>query len=253
MSLDSLLLLLSAKCEGSWAQFRAAVEALHVPENTGDASVCDGQTPRDGFPIYRQVQFALNALCHVEFSTERVARASPVIAATDYADGRALGILCGERTPGLLQKLQAHGEVQYDATSSPEMPQRVGLIAESMDLLKTLASSHDMFLQESAPLALLLATPPVDSKYSWKLQEMPKTPGWVVHRFSHRSLGWEERSQGDALASRFGLFRFTQTFQRYYFLSTNGSTFQVPVQIGNFVVLGAHKRKVLSYSEEHRS
>lgn len=179
MSLDSLLLWLSAKCKGSWSQFRAAVEELHLSGNAGDGGDGDAGSSRDGFPIYRQAQFALNVLCHVEFSTENAWRiVPPVIAAVEQADGKVLGILCGARTPSLLQKLQAQGGFQYEATGSSEMLERVGLIVDGIDVLKSVASSLDVFLQESAPLALLLATPAVDSRYSWRLMEMPQDP-WL--------------------------------------------------------------------------
>ena len=68
MSLNDLLTWMSARGSGSWSQFRAAVEELHV--EPGDTEE-DGENANDAtagdLPVYQSVRFALERLAHVEF------------------------------------------------------------------------------------------------------------------------------------------------------------------------------------------
>ena len=71
MNLDLLLLWLSAKGQGSWSQFRGAVEELCIeqeydtPETTDDLDRA-GVNGSD-LPLYQWTRFALQRLGHVEF------------------------------------------------------------------------------------------------------------------------------------------------------------------------------------------
>ena len=58
---NELLLWLSARREGSWQQFRQAVEELHSGDGQGD------DYHENEFPLYQQLRLDLERLAHVEF------------------------------------------------------------------------------------------------------------------------------------------------------------------------------------------
>lgn len=251
MNLNNLLLWLSARNEGSWAQFRAAVEELHVTDAEVHTEDADDQAGRpSGFPVYRQAQFSLSTLCHVEFLADDAWRVvPPVFAVTASEAGKSVAVLCGARTPAVLQRVHLSAAVEVDVTRSPDVPDRVRLIAEGSAAIYELASSAGICVQDETPMALLLATPTVCDAVR-RERPMPRTPGWDVHKFSYRNLAWEESTQKEALKATFGLFRFSQSFQRFYFLTMNGITSDVSVHVGKYVVLRAHKRRIIEYSEK---
>src|SRR5579871_6568323 len=101
MTPNELLLWLSARKEGSWRQFRSAIERLDL---AGDAS-----NETASFPLHLRVYLNLERLAHVEFSSaenEKDWRIVPPVLALCRHQNHATGILCGARTPKLLQKLE---------------------------------------------------------------------------------------------------------------------------------------------------
>src|ERR1035441_7201738 len=94
MDANDVLLWLSARQEGSWAGYRAAIEemATSVDED-------DDETDDRGLAIYQRLRLNLERLAHVEFGradfSNRWRIVPPTIAATS---GRTIGILCGART-----------------------------------------------------------------------------------------------------------------------------------------------------------
>ncbi len=66
MSANELLYWMSARGQGSWQQFRAAVEELHMiggENGPGD----EGDTPAETFPLYQTLRMNLQRLGHAEF------------------------------------------------------------------------------------------------------------------------------------------------------------------------------------------
>src|SRR5947199_9875010 len=109
MSLDHMLLWLSAKGQGSWSQFRGAVEELHTQQrNALDNTDDEGDRPYDAesdLPLYQHVRFALQRLGHVEFYTgDTEWRVVPPTVALLTGAGNE-GLLCGARSPALLKRL----------------------------------------------------------------------------------------------------------------------------------------------------
>jgi hypothetical protein len=107
-----LLLWLSARREGSWSQFRAAVEELHAVENNSDENG-DPQTDNNDFPVHRQLRLNFECAAHAEFF-ERDSKymwriAPPVLAAHPTPTGfRA--VLCGARSPALRNRVFDAGQ-----------------------------------------------------------------------------------------------------------------------------------------------
>ncbi|MGH9640565.1 MAG: hypothetical protein ACRD3Y_10915, partial [Bryobacteraceae bacterium] len=101
MSPNELLLWLSARKEGSWRQFRAAIERLDLADEAADQG--------SSLPLHLRIYLNLQRLAHVEFNSagqERDWRVVPPVLAISSHQNRATGVLCGARTPRLLQKVE---------------------------------------------------------------------------------------------------------------------------------------------------
>ena len=130
MSLNHLLLWLSAKGHGSWSQFRGAVESLCVERDDGPELPDDldraGARGSD-LPVYQQHRFALQRLAHVEFFSKEQDHdwrvVPPVIAL--FPSSLQEGVLCGARSPELLEGLDRFDDLNVVRTGAPDMPERI--------------------------------------------------------------------------------------------------------------------------------
>lgn len=256
MSLDRLLLWLSVKGHGSWSQFRTAVEAFHAQQGEVAIDADDvGLDSASDLPIYQQVRLALQRLGHVEFFTAdskimwRVV--PPTIATRD--EETAEGLLCGARSPVLLESLIATTDLAVESYSGSGMPERITVRGASCDVLVRRAQELGFLVQKAAPASLLSALPSVRDRSNWRVSKMPATPGWLVHRFSnYPESRWMEFPPVDAHQSWTGFFRFTMKYQRFYYLRWKGCTFSVPVQVGKYAVM-RRRRGTLRYDSERRT
>src|SRR5436309_1903000 len=113
MTADRLLLWLSARREGSWEQFKGAVEELGAsvpPRGSGE----DDISPQYGLPLYQRLRLNLQRLAHVEFfarGCQNGWRVGPPVLALNQRGGRWEGIFCGARSPKLLDRLHSLHEV----------------------------------------------------------------------------------------------------------------------------------------------
>jgi len=100
---NELLLWLSARGEGSWRGFRAAVEELHLAEDLQR----DGGEEFEGgdFPLHQQLRLNMERLGHVEFfarGCEEGWRVTPPALAGSRDSTGWMGVLCGGRSDRLL-------------------------------------------------------------------------------------------------------------------------------------------------------
>lgn len=250
MSLDHLLLWLSAKGAGSWSQFRAAVEELHVQRQASPPDDSDGDRPGPDLPVYHEVRFALQRLAHVEFRAGEGGHAWRVVPpSVAFMPGAAArGLLCGARSVALLERLRDVADVEVSPIEG--MPQRVVLRGESNATVAARVRALGLHVQESAPVAILCMVPAVRDSATWSAAEMPETPGWTVHRFSPSRLQWMAMPQDDVARGGTGLFRFVMKHQRFYYLRWRGRSYGVPVQVGKYAVIG--KRDAALYYESDR-
>lgn len=248
MSLEGLLLWLSCRSQGSWAQFRVAAEEYCIEQDKSEESL-DKEAEEhytSDLPIYQHARFALQRLCHVEFlNTEgekdwRVV--PPSVALSNSVEG---GILCGARTTELIERLHEIKDWQIVKEKRPGLPNIIFLRGD-LDMVGDRSRKLGLLVQKNAPLAILSAAPSVNNTTYWKHTVIPSTPGWDIKRFSVSRFKWEQCGSSEAESAQIGLFRFIMAHQRFHFLKWQGHTFEVPVQIGKYMLIHT-KRKILIY------
>lgn len=241
MSANDLLIWMSARVDGSWQQFRSAVEALHIEEDSDDSNDVGDDAVVSDLPLYQAVRLGLERLAHVEFTSvasERRWRVVPPTLAINHFGDRYIGVLCGARSPVLCTSLlQLSGNVSVVSQSTPGMPDRICLTSSDIEVLDRAGRDLGLLVQGSTPAMLLAAIPPINDPRSRFPTELPITPGWTIHQFLTADLQWRETNLQRVRNARIGLFRFQQRYQRFHFLRLRERTFQVPVQVGKYIVL----------------
>ena len=252
MNLDHLLLWLCARGNGSWPQFRGAVEALSAGQNHESSDADDKANcftaNRSELPDYQRIYLDLQRLGHVEFwSNEQGQRSWRVVppAIALLPNKRDEGILCGARSPELLARLHHLEAIEVARTERSWMPLRIAVRGKPL-AMSSAAAQLGWLVQEDATRAILSGVPSViDPVTRWR-EEIPETSGWTVHRFSSTNLRWVESSVGNATAARSGLFRFAMRHQRLHYLRWYGRSYGVPGQVGKYAVR-RQRRGILAY------
>ena len=252
MKLDHLLLWLSAKGNGSWSQFRGAVEA-RLADQTSESRDSDEEKAGSGsdhseLPVHQRTCLELQRLGHVEFSWNEQGQGSwrvvpPTIALLPNRQDK--GILCGARSPELSARLDDHEDIKVERTERAWMPLRITIQGRPAAMSHA-ATQTGCLIQEAAANAILAAVPTVREQAAWRRTEIPETSGWTVHRFSSTKFRWMDASPSDAMATRDGFFRFVMKHQRFHYLRRNGRSYKVPVQVGKYAVR-RRKRGVLAH------
>ncbi len=251
MRLNHLLLWLSAKRQGSWSQFRGAVDELCEDQGNGAVDADDegtrpGKTSSD-LPVYQQARFALQRLGHVEFFSSEIARdwgiVPPTLALRSSHPSEAL--LCGARSPEFLDRLDHTDGLEVVKTPALGMPDRI-VVRASSETLALSAAQLGLMVQHDASMAILSAVPRVRDPAIRCRTEIPENPGWTVHRFSSSRQVWSDSTGMDARNARTGFFRFVMGYQRLYFLRWRSRSYRVTVQVGKYVVM-RRTRGLLAY------
>lgn len=254
MRADALLLWLSARREGSWQQFRAAVEELHA----SDEPAANEVAPEDeGFPLHRQLRRDLERLGHVEFFARdcqdgwRVA--PPILAAHPFAEG-VRAVLCGARSPALCDRvLRAAEGLGYERPGPPGVPEVMRLTAADASTLEEVATQVGMHFQRDAPLAILSYLPPCGSlSQRSKQAEFPLGADWSIHQFDAGALRWSKADRRRAETARYGVFQFSLYERWVHFLRWAGATFELPRAIALYALLHRRRRRVLRYDIQVR-
>lgn len=260
MSANSLLLWMSARRSGSWAQFRAAVEELHLGADAEVDGEGDDAPDQFALPLYQTLRFNLQRVGHAEFfagagdgAEWRVA--PPVLAITRHQCG-LLGVVAGARSLSLMDRLRSaaarhRAEIRVFALAS--YPDQILITAETRDTLASTAEEAGFFLQDDAPAALLASLPPVDDPRVRYHTELPFGSDWRTERFSPEDLVWRSAKLDDARAVSAGLFRFSLRHQRHVLFCCRGAVARIPGQVGKYLVLRRRRRQVLRYDAPKRT
>lgn len=251
MSANLLLLWMSARCQGSWQQFRGAVEELHLDENgIGQEEKEEDRTDQSALPLYQTLRLNLQRLGHAEFFTGAAGSdwrvTPPSLALTQHPRG-CLGILAGARTDELMRKLhEASTTQELEILRFPSCPDQIRIIAKEACQLVDIAEQVGLSPQINAPIAILTVLPPIDDLAVRRQIDLPFGADWKIEQFSTSSLGWKGATRDEALYTSEGLFRFSLPHQHLVLFCSKGSAFQVPGQVGKYLVL-RRRRKIFHY------
>lgn len=253
MNANNLLFWLSARSEGSWQQFRSAVEQLDIADEIeeGDSLEPEDASDRSGLPIYQELRLNLERLAHVEFFTKHCETgwrvAPPTLAVSPQTHGW-LGVLCGARSSLVLSRLRdAVTAIDLEVIDAPACPDHIRAVASDHKELSSVAHRAGLDVQMNAPVVILLSHPAIDDFAMRSRFELPLGSDWSVHQFSSSNLAWIPTSREEAARSPGGLFRFIYQYQRYFFYCVRGHVFRIPNQVGKYVVLRRHRRSILGY------
>ena len=246
---NQLLIWMSARQEGSWAQFRGAVEELHV-ENPYEPADTTDQYQAD-FPLYQQIRLDLQRLAHCEFyanGCEKGWRVAPPIMAVVQHGQEWWGFYCGARSLRKLRALKDHAGAALEIESARGAPDIMKVRAGDEWDLRKVATNTELLFQPHAPMALLLHISPVGFQQSSRHAELPAGRDWKIDRFVPEKLAWEQVSASEPRSGRMALYRFVFRFERHHYLCSRGSAFAVSGQGGKYVVLRRAKQSILKYN-----
>jgi hypothetical protein len=247
---NELLLWLSARRQGSWRQFRTAVEELHTgdndPQSNGTAS--NGEVE---FPMHQQLRLDLERLAHVEFfaqDCEEGWRVTPPTLAMHPVKTGMRAVLCGARSPALRERILRIGEkVGCEMLDSRSVPSVIRFISPDTAALAEVAAHAGVYFQPDAPLAILSHLPPCDLPRGNKQTELPVGADWRIREFDPIGLHWRETDRQHAQTARTGLFEFQHYRQWLYFLRRKRMTFKMGRGVALYALLSRTRRDLLRY------
>jgi hypothetical protein len=221
MQYDALLDYLSEVGESSWAQFKRAVRAVMDVESSPEAAI---------------VARALSALGHIEYiwyPSARWAVCPPTLVLLPRRS-TPTAILCGQRSPLLLQSIAAetaHRSISMGRNSQCAGPAVLTFQAMSMDDLEDLAASCRIGWAPRAVEQLAACLPPLDTLVA----ASPVCPHPVVPplaRFDIHSYEWIEADE--AIAD--GLYQYENVTPDYR-LCIGGQWRRVTKEVGVYTLL----------------
>ncbi len=253
MRVNELILWLSARMEGSWQQFKAAVEALHLPDDepTG-AEATEEEWRQGGLPLHQEIRLMLERLGHAEFfagGCEGGWRIAPPVWAASRPEEPPSAVLCGARTLPLLERLRSPTLVSAALQSEDggaAAPTIYRLTAENWEGLLSGAAASGIRVCFDVPRAILCAVTRVCEMYE-EIADLPMGRDWVVEQFDPEELRWRASSREEGRAARDGLFRFRLSYQRRHFLKRRGRSYEMDGAAAKYALLRRRRRSVLRY------
>ena len=260
MTANDVLAWMTAKGEGSWSQFRRAVDSIYSLNSESDVDeIEEGTEPRLGHEIPQQILLRSNflRLGHCEFFAHEGAyrwRIVPPVLASAEINGTSIGVLCGARTPKLLEAIAANcteGEMRtFGLTDAPEA---ILIEADSWRRISEIAERSGILFQRQASMTILLVNPDIQSEVWETPARLPAGDGWPVKRFCPFSLAWPRSSPAETKDALSGLFQVQAAVPWKYFLKRGGRTIELPREIGIFRMLNTARRSILRYDEKAKS
>lgn len=180
-----------------WMSFRQSGKAADLTD------VLAGGT--DG----RRLVDSLVTLGHVERITADAWRVAPPVIAGLAPELGATAVLCGARTPALLERLEQAAEVsgaKVNRVAQENLPSVITITAAAQTALVETAKKAKLPHIADAGFKLLACTPSIRE---WPRTPFPMVQGKVdtVRRFSSSSMGWITSSLEEATSARKGFFR----------------------------------------------
>jgi hypothetical protein len=239
MGPNELLFWMTERRIGSWQQFRAAVRNLGL-----------GGDQVSGFPIHQEFRQNLSRHAHVEFGNEEGEeswRVAPAVLAGTKIQGRFVGVLCGARSPALLDDLRSAAQVEV--VEAPNCPNVVRVSAVDEPTLASLARAVGIPYQSDSAASLCRFLNPISTASIGPPAEMPFGRDVTAELFvaDSRRPRWQKLSQQEARRQRDGLFRCIRWQMPTHFWKKNGQVFATSGQTGKFVALYQLRRRVVRY------
>lgn len=251
MGPNELLLWMSARQSGSWAQFRAMVDGLGMDDTAGEAQT-------SGFRPHQRVRSALQVLGHVEFDRTEIGngwRINRPILAVARPGGRIKGILCGARTQPMLARLrEVVGPDSLEQNAAAGCPDCIRIAGASEEALGEISDSLALRFQPEAPLNLLARLAPIATTAVGPERSMPFGRDVKIERFAvgRNHCRWVETQIEEANRQNGALFRFMRWQIPEYFFRMNGRSFSTTGQAGKYFILGMMERRVMRYDVRAR-
>ena len=258
MTANELLLWMSARGQGSWSQFRAAVEELDIAERENMVAAVEEEEPggRASLPLHQSLRLNFQRLAHAEFFAGADGddwKVTPPSLSIVQHGARWLAVVTGARSDQLLRRLHsAAGPFEIETVPLDACPNQIRLVSHDAAAFSGVASSTGMLLQSDAPHSILTSLPPIDHPAVRRPDDLPFGAGWSIEQFSTRALGWKTATRDTALTTAAGLFRFSLAYRRHVLLCLHGTAFQIPAQVGKYYVLRRRRKKILSYDAVNR-
>lgn len=250
MSANALHFWMSARETGSWQQFRAAIERLHMGTPSEGGSPLAGDTRE--FPLHQQLRFNLERLGHAEFFAEGTVlrwRIAPPVLVINQRDGSWVGVAAGARTAELMRRLAA-SPIALSVESQAACPDIQLVRSESHDDLTSLAASVGMFVQHDAPAAILACVSAIDDNTLRATIELPVGIGWTIERFCTRELRWLAAERSEVTIATGQLFRFSFQHVRHVMFCSGGDASSIDSASGKYLALRRARRNVLAYDRQ---
>lgn len=249
MGPNELLLWLSARREGSWGQFRSAVEEILSGNetDTGDESITS----------YQKMRFALEQLGHVEFEGKGGQRgwqvAPPVLAATQQPEG-FVGVVCGARSSSLLARLRDLSGLRSDISESEFHPCVIRLSTNDIGRLSVAAGNVGLGFQPDTSIRILSCAGRVERLPGARAAQLPFGRDFEVLRFviGHWGCKWVASTDAEA-AQADGLYRFVRFQIPEHYLKRRGRVLKVDGQTAKFFLLAERRKQVLRYDRRSRT
>ena len=178
-------------------------------------------------------------------------RIAPPVLAGLPSDLGAAAVLCGARTPKLLESLgRASAEAGTQMNSEPRgtVPAKITVTAPSLDELVQVAEATGVPFQAEAGLHMLACTPSI---CQWPRTPFPMVEGRVdsVRRFSRSRMLWVTSTLAEATAAAKGFFRIKRDWD-WVSLLKSGPTSASVIDDRAGRLAAAAKCKVVRWSRE---
>jgi hypothetical protein len=245
---------MSARKQGSWIQFKSAVEELHLvtPESASTQNEIFESDIEPGLPYHQILRLNLESLAHVEFFANEINRGwritPPSLALHRQAD-KWLGVVCGARSPNILAQLERQLPANIETYSLAGYPDQILLTSSSHAAILEAAGALGLLIQLDAPAALLLSLPSIVHPIYLRQIQLPFGKNWKIERFSVSALKWKPSTFEEISRSQGDLFHLSLAYRHHYLFYKRGNAFEVPPRIGKYLSIARKRYQVIRYDK----
>ena len=258
---DVLLYALSSWRSISWYQFKRWCD--EIQRTKMNSIEIKGQSVSGTYYRWEVVR-VFSTLGHIELEMKpskiSVHIAPPVIASLPMIDSHR-AVLCGARSPALIEEIQSESRkvgievlIHSQSDVNPFAPCVVDMRAENRHQFEQLSKKTRIpYPNASSARSLVHAAVPLNElrqRLDWSNKRDLNWPRMDFDTESLRFRPFDETSQPQPLLST---FRNPISSIPYHRIRNNRVSAEVNLDWGRFLVLAAHRKRVLTYSREKRT